>query len=70
MSERAAVEEFKRLFGEDPEVVAISPGRINLIGEHTDYNEGFVFPGAIDKRIYVAAGRTVDSATKLHSLEL
>src|SRR5690349_14378140 len=31
-----------------------APGRVNLIGEHTDYNNGFVLPGAVDKRIYVA----------------
>jgi galactokinase len=36
-----------------PEVVVESPGRINLIGEHTDYNEGFVLPTAIDKKIYL-----------------
>lgn len=41
-------EKFKELFGDDGEFFA-SAGRINLIGEHTDYNGGFVFPGAIDK---------------------
>src|SRR5580704_15096749 len=35
-------------------VVFAAPGRVNLIGEHTDYNEGFVLPGAVDKKIYVA----------------
>ena len=43
-------EKFKTLFGEDGEFFA-SAGRINLIGEHTDYNGGYVFPGAIDKGI-------------------
>jgi len=42
---------FKELFGEGG-VVYTSPGRINLIGEHTDYNAGFVLPGAIDKALY------------------
>ena len=42
---------FKQRFGNEG-VVYTSPGRINLIGEHTDYNGGFVFPGAIDKGIY------------------
>ncbi|WP_343303469.1 galactokinase [Chitinophaga niabensis] len=46
-------EEFHRLFGKDPLIVS-SPGRINLIGEHTDYNEGFVLPAAIDKKIVYA----------------
>jgi galactokinase len=44
-------EEFKQLFGEDGALYT-SPGRINLIGEHTDYNGGFVLPGAIDKALY------------------
>jgi galactokinase len=42
---------FKEKFG-DGGVAYASPGRINLIGEHTDYNGGFVLPGAIDKAIY------------------
>ncbi len=44
---------FRDLYGQEPIVVA-APGRVNLIGEHTDYNEGFVLPGAVDKRMYVA----------------
>ncbi len=46
-------EKFKTLYGEDGELFA-SAGRINLIGEHTDYNGGFVFPGAIDKGMVAA----------------
>src|SRR5688572_352634 len=45
-------QQFNDLFGRQPLLFA-APGRVNLIGEHTDYNEGFVLPGAIDKRIYV-----------------
>ena len=44
---------FKQRFGNEG-VLYTSPGRINLIGEHTDYNGGYVFPGAIDKGIYAA----------------
>ncbi|MDR1562306.1 MAG: galactokinase [Dysgonamonadaceae bacterium] len=44
-------EQFKELYGEGGTIYA-APGRINLIGEHTDYNAGFVLPGAIDKAIY------------------
>jgi galactokinase len=46
-------ERFKTLFAEEP-VVTRSPGRVNLIGEHTDYNNGFVLPAAINKAIYMA----------------
>lgn len=42
---------FKSKFGRDP-LLVIAPGRINLIGEHTDYNEGFVMPAAVDKHIF------------------
>src|SRR4051794_31387099 len=42
-----------------------SPGRVNIIGEHTDYNEGFVLPGAIDKNIYVAICKRDDNIINL-----
>lgn len=47
------ITQFKLAFNADP-IVVKSPGRINLIGEHTDYNEGFVFPAAIDKSIIIS----------------
>jgi len=53
-----AVRHFQNRYGGPPEVLAVAPGRINLIGEHTDYNEGFVFPVAIDRVVAVAARRT------------
>jgi len=46
---------FKAQFGHPPTLVVRAPGRINLIGEHTDYNQGFVLPAAIDKAVYFAA---------------
>ncbi len=49
-------QQFNTLFGKQPLLYA-APGRVNLIGEHTDYNEGFVLPGAIDKRIYVGIAK-------------
>jgi len=52
MKEKVA-KKFAELFGEGAQMFA-SPGRINLIGEHTDYNGGFVFPGAVDKGIVAA----------------
>ena len=45
--------QFREMYHSDPVIIA-APGRVNLIGEHTDYNEGFVLPGAVDKKMYVA----------------
>jgi galactokinase len=61
---------FGRLFpGTDPLLVR-SPGRVNLIGEHTDYNHGFVLPAAIDKAIYLAIGAREDNEIRLYSVDL
>ncbi len=54
-------EQFRERFRKEPLIIA-APGRVNLLGEHTDYNQGFVLPGAIDKRIYLAIARN-DSRT-------
>lgn len=51
---------FRQAFNTEP-VLICSPGRVNLIGEHTDYNEGFVLPAAIDKAIYLAVGKRTDN---------
>ncbi|EMR03129.1 galactokinase [Cesiribacter andamanensis] len=59
---------FTRLFGGQPLLVR-SPGRINLIGEHTDYNEGFVLPAAIDKEMILAVGRNGLDRCRLYSLD-
>lgn len=53
-----------------PALLAKSPGRINLIGEHTDYNFGFVLPAAIDKAIYIAIGKREDSEIHLTAADL
>ena len=55
-----AARAFAERFDEEPELVASAPGRVNLIGEHTDYNGGFVLPCAIDRRIAVAVGDAPD----------
>lgn len=64
---RNVQEHFQSQFGAQPLVVR-SPGRVNIIGEHTDYNEGFVLPAAIDKAAYVAAGKREDDAVHLYSV--
>lgn len=53
-------------FGAQPTLQIVSPGRVNLIGEHTDYNEGFVLPAAIDKAIFLAVGPRTDN--QLHAI--
>jgi len=55
--EQRAARAYREKFGEEPELVASAPGRLNLIGEHTDYNGGFVLPCAIDRRIAAAVGK-------------
>lgn len=55
-------EEFEALFGYRPIGSFRAPGRVNFIGEHTDYNLGFVLPIAIDRAVYVAIGRRPESA--------
>jgi galactokinase len=52
---RDAEAEFARRFGRPSRFVAAAPGRVNLIGEHTDYNDGFVLPMAIDRYVVIAA---------------
>ncbi|HET6566755.1 MAG TPA: galactokinase [Rhodothermales bacterium] len=50
--------------------VALAPGRVNLIGDHTDYNDGFVFPMTIDRAVYVALRKRTDGAVRLLSLNM
>jgi len=62
MTTRAqALELFRREFSDEPDVVVRAPGRVNLIGEHTDYNDGFVLPLAIEQATWIAARRRDDS---------
>ncbi|MEO9469864.1 galactokinase [Parasphingorhabdus sp.] len=49
---------FRAAYGSEPEMLAVAPGRVNLIGEHTDYNDGFVLPCAIDYETIIAARRS------------
>lgn len=58
---------FRERYNEQPLIVR-SPGRINIIGEHTDYNQGWVLPAAIDKAVYVAVSARTDGRYSLHSV--
>ena len=68
MDTRIIEEKFMSLFGNDY-MVYTSPGRVNLIGEHTDYNGGFVFPGAIDKGIYAVINPNGTDRVRAYSLD-
>jgi galactokinase len=57
---------FYELYNEDCLLIR-SPGRINIIGEHTDYNEGFVLPAAIDKAVYIAISKRKDDGIYLYA---
>jgi galactokinase len=61
---------FTALFGRAPEVIASAPGRVNLIGEHTDYNDGFVLPFAIAQRTSVLLAARDDDNTRLATTRL
>ena len=56
---------FEKVYGEKPTVVAYAPGRIEVLGNHTDYNEGYVFSAAIDKGTFFAVAPTVDRTCEL-----
>lgn len=60
---------FKNRFHQEPEVIARAPGRVNLIGEHTDYNEGYVLPVAIHREVWVGASRRNDRTLTAYSME-
>jgi len=63
------LDEFERRFGGVPAFVARAPGRVNLIGDHTDYNDGFVLPMAIDREVCLAARPRDDRRVLVHSID-
>ncbi len=67
--QRNIEKKFVEVFGENP-ILVKSPGRVNLIGEHTDYNEGFVLPAAVDKAMYFAFSPRDDKKIELHAIDL
>ena len=66
----AGTSTFESVYGVAPEAVAQAPGRVNLLGEHTDYNDGFVLPIAIAQQTRVAMRRNGDTQFSLHAAEL
>ena len=62
-------EKFLETFGEEPELTAAAPGRVNLIGEHIDYSEGFVLPFAIKDRTLAAVRKRDDSIVRIASVQ-
>src|ERR1022692_1822048 len=63
---RHTAEQFTKTYGRPPRWIAAAPGRVNVIGEHTDYNDGFVLPMAIDRYTVIAAAPSNNGATKIH----
>lgn len=61
---------FREHFGDEAPRLFRAPGRVNLIGEHTDYNDGFVLPMAIDRETIVAAKSVDDARVRVHSLNV
>jgi galactokinase len=60
---------FRQSFQSDPEIIIRAPGRVNLIGEHTDYNDGFVLPVAIDRYVYLAASKCASPLATIRSID-
>ncbi|ALO94327.1 Galactokinase [Streptomyces hygroscopicus subsp. limoneus] len=67
MGAQQVAERFAELYGAEPEGVWAAPGRVNLIGEHTDYNDGFVMPFALPHQAVAAVSRRDDGVLRLHS---
>jgi len=65
----ALADAFLARYGDVPEWIVRAPGRVNLIGDHTDYNDGFVLPMAIDRAVWIALRSRVDDEVETRSLE-
>jgi galactokinase len=69
MLQDSLIEKFSEYYGSDPKFVVRAPGRVNIIGEHTDYNDGFVLPMAINRAIWIALQPRQDHLVKLYSMD-
>jgi galactokinase len=63
------IQAFQARFDTSPDLVVRAPGRVNLIGEHTDYNDGFVLPMAIERAIWIALRPRDDGWVRVHSID-
>jgi galactokinase len=70
LNQQVMQQAFENYFHAKPVFIARAPGRVNLIGEHTDYNDGFVLPMAIDHAVWIALRPRDDSVVRIHSLDL
>lgn len=61
---------FRMRFGREPQVVVRAPGRVNLIGEHTDYNDGYVLPVALDRAAWIAAAPIEKREARVYALDM
>src|SRR5262245_25325721 len=66
---RRALAHFSETIGADATYLVFAPGRVNLIGEHTDYTGGFVLPLAIERGLYIAARRRDDTTAHISSAQ-
>jgi galactokinase len=66
---RSIESKFLETFGEEPDLIAAAPGRVNLIGEHIDYSDGFVLPFAIKDRTFAAIRKRDDSTVRIASVQ-
>lgn len=66
----AAKKKFIQLYGNEPEILVRAPGRVNLIGEHTDYNDGYVLPMAINRFFWIALTPRQDNLVQIYSVDL
>ncbi|MGB7340538.1 MAG: galactokinase [Phototrophicaceae bacterium] len=67
--QQTVIAAFEQQFGESPTHIVRAPGRVNLIGEHTDYNDGFVLPMAIDRAVWIALRPTNTPSVSITSLD-
>jgi galactokinase len=67
--EQQVIHAFRQRFGAAPDLVVRAPGRVNVIGEHTDYNDGFVMPLAIDRATWIALQASGDRQVTVHALD-
>jgi galactokinase len=70
MNSETLARSFESYFNAKPEFIVRAPGRVNLIGEHTDYNDGFVLPMGIDRAVWLAFRPRTDGQVRIRSLDL